>query len=345
MTFKRILAIAMLSALALAVAGPVLAAKVMFNGTYQSLPGQQGGYPPYFNATGAPGSVTTAATDAQAFTLQPGKANWGYQLFTFTVSQVVPPGPYPYLYVKRDTYVWGTGSFQKSYFPANMTYTLMHQETHYPYFTLTPGPSTLIAKFGPNGFGGPMVLKGNDIYTGLYFGYAIAGSYSNLLFYGLRYHNPCGLGNLPGVPADPQGCTILPAGGYRTNLSTLGIGGSLWDFNPSMGFFTGTLSSFDRHGADAQTIPRTAMGADDRTAMGTNGRVQLVTPALTQDYFHVGGAPPGDTTGQANIAGLIFETALDHVLTVDFLPEPGQLLMLAAGVGALLGLHRLQRRR
>ena len=312
----------------IAAAGPASAAKVLFNGTYQALPGAQGPYPPYFTAA-AP----------QAFTLPAGKPVWGSFFFSFTFT-FPPPGSYPYLYAKRDTYVWGAGSFMKSQYIPNKSYTLMHQESHYPRATLQPAPGIIKMKIGPNGFGGPMPIKANDYYFGTAYSPNPAPRYSNLKFYGLRYHNPCGAGTLPFGP--PDNCTIFPAGGPRTNTATGGYAGSIWDFQPSMGFFTGTLTTFDYQGNDSGQI-RTAMGYDNRNSKGTSGRIQLVTPELVQSYLHVGGPPPQDGTGQAGIASLSFETEINHVLTVDFLPEPGRLLMLGAGLAVLLGLYRLRR--
>jgi hypothetical protein len=55
-----------------------------------------------------------------------------------------------------------------------------------------------------------------------------------------------------------------------------------------------------------------------------------VTPGLTH---WLGGTVDDDHTGHIGI------------LSLQVLPEPTALLLLAAGVGALVGLHRLSRRR
>jgi hypothetical protein len=112
---------------------------------------------------------------------------------------------------------------------------------------------------------------------------------------------------------------------YRTTamgavkLSTaLGIGsGTLWT--------TGQVGNFAKTGAYYTSLWRT--GYDNRTSAGL-GNIQLVTPTLTHWLS------PGWNSHTAQLGMLTLKV-----------PEPGALLLLAAGAGALVTLRRMRARR
>jgi hypothetical protein len=98
----------------------------------------------------------------------------------------------------------------------------------------------------------------------------------------------------------------------------LAIGsGTLWT--------TGQVGNFAKTGAYYTSLYRT--GYDNRTP-GGRGNIQLVTPTLTHWLS------PGFNTHTAQIG----------LLTIQ-VPEPGVVLLLAAGAGALVWLRRISRRR
>jgi len=87
---------------------------------------------------------------------------------------------------------------------------------------------------------------------------------------------------------------------------------------------TGQVTVYAREGEFTTTLMRS--GFDHRSPRG-QGSIQLVAPQLT----HWGGPGPDDPTGS--------------IAVLWFVPEPGAVLLLAAGLSALALLHRVSRRR
>jgi len=82
---------------------------------------------------------------------------------------------------------------------------------------------------------------------------------------------------------------------------------------------------------------QTATGYDNRTAAGLNGIISLVHPRLVHGYLV---SPP--TSGVP--IKMIWSAARLQKIDFRFLPEPGAIGMLAAGLSALAGLRRFGRR-
>jgi hypothetical protein len=168
---------------------------------------------------------------------------------------------------------------------------------------------TWIIHEGENGFGGAMGLLGQFGAT-MYWGASVGGFTSTTSWNMIR-----ALGR---STADPD----------RTFINTKMYTGGLTYINAATGtpWTTGTVTLYARDGDfdSFSTVLRRA-GYDNRTPLGF-GNIQLVTPSLTHSW------------GGWNHTGHI------GVLTLRLTPEPGSLLLLAAGVGVLMVLHRVSRR-
>jgi hypothetical protein len=98
-------------------------------------------------------------------------------------------------------------------------------------------------------------------------------------------------------------------------------------FGANFPWTTGTVRVFNSVGAFTTT--RTRTGFDNRTANGTHGTLQLVTPnvlLITSALRTIGFASTAE-------------------LTLEFLPEPAATTLLGSGVLLLLGLNSLRRRK
>jgi hypothetical protein len=168
---------------------------------------------------------------------------------------------------------------------------------------------TWIIQQGENGFGGAMGLLGKFGAT-VYWGASIGGFTSTFSWNMIR-----ALGRSTADPDRTFINTEMYTGG-RTygNVAT----GTPWT--------TGTVTLYARDGSYDYfpTVLRRA-GYDNRTALGY-GNIQLVTPSLTHSW------DGWDNTGHIGI------------LKLRVVPEPGSLLLLAAGTGVLVLLRRMSRR-
>jgi hypothetical protein len=97
---------------------------------------------------------------------------------------------------------------------------------------------------------------------------------------------------------------------------------------------TGRVSVMGTNGAYATTITKT--GYDNRNGNGSMGTLSLVVPWLTHSYltsFH----PMDPVTSVAHYAGI-------QTMKVHFLPEPGGIALLSAGLLGLAVVYRLRKR-
>jgi hypothetical protein len=191
------------------------------------------------------------------------------------------------------------------------------------------GSGTWRIRAGKNAFGGAMGLLGKYGATGKYTITGKTGTYHGASSWAMvpdigrpLYNTVIGYGDM-GTPLyqNPYSKTdmwykITPRG--KINVSTINaIGsGTLWT--------TGQVGKFAKTGPYYTTLWRT--GYDNRTS-GGRGTIQLVTPTLTHWLS------PGFNTHAAQLG----------LLTIR-VPEPGAVLLLAAGAGALVWLRRVSLR-
>jgi hypothetical protein len=191
------------------------------------------------------------------------------------------------------------------------------------------GSGTWRVRAGKNAFGGAMGLLGKYGGTGKYSITGKTGTYVGVSSWAmvpdvgrLLYNTIIGVGTM-GTPLyqNPFSKTDMwykttPKG--KVKVSTLrAVGsGTLWT--------TGQVGGFAKTGAYYSSAWRT--GYDNRTPGGL-GNIQLVTPTLTHWLS------PGFNSHTQSIGMLKIRV-----------PEPGAVLMLAAGAGVLALLHRTGRR-
>lgn len=183
---------------------------------------------------------------------------------------------------------------------------------------------------GEHAFGGVMGLLGKFGATGAYTVTGWTGTYNGVSSWNMiqalgrpLFNTLIGYG-ATGTPLYQNPFTktdrwykTTPKGQVKVNTVTAVGSGTPWT--------TGALTLYAREGDYTTVLHRT--GYDNRNASGI-GRIQLVTPALT----HWSGRGSLGHTGHIGI------------LTIQ-VPEPAEVLFLAAGIGALLGLRAVGRRR
>jgi hypothetical protein len=191
------------------------------------------------------------------------------------------------------------------------------------------GSGTWRIKAGKNQFGGAMGLLGKYGAVGKYTITGMTGTYNGTSSWAMvpdvgrpRYNTQIGTGAM-GTPIwqNPFSKTDMwykttPKGAIKVS-TILAVGsGTLWT--------TGQVGNFAKTGAYYTSIWRT--GYDNRTSMGY-GNIQLVTPTLTHWLS------PGFNTHTAQLGLLRISV-----------PEPGAVLLLAAGGGVLGLLYWVSRR-
>ena len=180
---------------------------------------------------------------------------------------------------------------------------------------------------GVNAFGGAMGLLGKFGAAGKYTITGRTGTYNGTSSWPMvkamgRPMYGCSIGPPSCVTINPYSKTDMwyratPKGAVKVH-TILAIGsGTLWT--------TGQVGNFAKTGAYYTSLWRT--GYDNRTT-GGRGNIQLVTPTLTH-WLALAWSTHSAQVGLLKI----------HV------PEPGAVLLLAAGIGALLMLRRVGRRR
>lgn len=319
LTTKR-RALGLLVAVLVAASSPALAGPSLFSGVGKQAGGIVG-YPTLFTtisgpSTGAPGvaSVTTGGEftiPAAAFS----RATPGY---TFTLAPV-----YPYVYV-RVTQRNAPGVFANNYLTPSVPVAGPVTNTATPFVASTPRAGLVRVTPGANGFGGNMAMT----FTKLY-----------------RFDIQTSLGILKAKALDYQTFGGTPVGGFAAGGFSGGLCCSTYPSgSPSLAvtaaigssrgpWVTGMAYARAPNGAVVTTTTQTA--ADARSAFDT-GVISLVTPRI--QYVYSG-------TGAGTLVSLRDSFGIIHSVDISFAPEPGQLALLAGGLGAVLGLHRLRRSR
>jgi hypothetical protein len=242
-------------------------------------------------------------------------------MYRTTTGSFTGEGPYLYSYtyaaLKNDVGSFGVG---KGFFSAAATQTTLQ-------FTNKVGKApvaTLKVNRGANRFGGVMKLL---------------GSYTTKVCY--FYASGCGLGygtwayEYIGVPAfrGSKGSKSVVTAPYTTNFSFTYYNTALetvakydlvaWRFPWTTGTVTLTATGRGYHKTWEQR-----KGFDNRDASGY-GTVQLVSPILTQWLAQAAAGPQLETGGIA-------------ILQIKFVPEPGGIASLVAGLSMLLVLRRFR---
>jgi len=164
---------------------------------------------------------------------------------------------------------------------------------------------------------------------------------------GHMYRTPYGGNNVTSMQTQKVGATYQGWVGYRRHTYlTTGAGtpsnpGSPFTnrvkyFYTTAPWTTGTLELYQPLGS--YLTHNTVSGSDTRSDLGLNGKMSLVVPWLTQMYLMV----PGEPTTAGWHAGSINRNIIQFYGDA---PEPGEMLLMAAGVVTLVGLVRLRRRR
>ncbi len=291
-------------------------------------------------ASGAPATMFLTTNDPQRGAVMKGAPLTGEQIVTLLgtgpagfalkaapISPVKVPGPTGFG-IRRTT----SGEFN-NIFPYLYSYTYATFRNDAGSFFAGGGPGSFNVKYyqgkaavahakvsaGPNQFGGVMRLLGQLRTRVCYF-----------------RNGGCSLGGAD-WRYDAIGATPVTMGGivtmgyiataieyyYHTNLmqtNTLFVSGSRFPWT------TGTVSVTARYRGPHPTV-EVRKGYDNRTPQG-KGTIQLVTPLLTRWLL------PGSE----------YETGGIGILRLQFVPEPGGLLLLVGGLATLGLLYRMRAR-
>jgi len=265
-------------------------------------------------------------TGEQIVTLN-GTGPAGFAMKAAPTSPVKVPGPTGFG-LRRTTF----GEFN-NIFPYLYSYTYATFRNDAGSFFAGGGPGSFNVKYyqgknpvaqakvtaGPNKFGGVMRLLGQLTTRVCYFrngGCSLGGA-------DWRYE---------AIGATPMTMTGVVTKGfiataieyyYHTNLmqtNTLFVSGSRFPWT------TGTVTLTARYRGPHPTV-EVRKGYDNRTPLG-KGTIQLVTPLLTRWLL------PGSE----------FETGGIGIMRLQFVPEPGRLLLLVGGLATLVLLYRMRAR-
>jgi len=186
-----------------------------------------------------------------------------------------------------------------------------------------------IIREGSSGFGGALGLLGKLGATGKWVVTGKVGTYEGGASWNMvpalgrsQYATP--IGTFMGKATrwqNPYTNTGMYTNNVNSNQSTPELRGT------GTPWTTGSVTLYATQGFFTTILHRA--GYDDRTPLGS-GRIQLVTPALTH---WIGDRRPDDHTGHIGI------------LTLEVVPEPGKIALLAIGLGTLIALRRWGRRR
>ena len=276
--------------------------------------------------------MTTPNATAAAFTI-PSKAI--ALSFSFSASF---PG-YPYFKGYAANFQAGGPAFAPNVAPPSPV-TFMLPNSTYPYAKLTTATGFLRLKPGGNRFGGRAPLVRDIYYSGLVA--ATTGLYD---FVFDAYYV---FGDVSRGPNTSWGTHGWGFGSAVHQSLTTGNGNATSPGLPnqqgSVGralsavWITGTATFLASNPYEYSI----RIGVDNRTA-GGKGSIQLVQPLHSYVYSVLEVPPPEDGTG--TITALRAGSGSMNVLTVNMLPEPGQLSLLAAGALVLGGLFVAHRRR
>ena len=275
--------------------------------------------------------MTTPNATATAFTI-PDKAMSAS--FSFTANF---PG-YPYFKGYAKAFQAGGPAFAPGVAPPSPV-TFMLPNSTYPYAPLSTASGFMRLKPGANRFGGRAPLVRDIQYSGLLsastgfydfnfdayyvFGDVSRGPNTSWGTHGWGFGTATHQSLTTGMVVDGTG-PLVQAGSVGRALT------AIW--------MTGT-ATFSASNPQEYSI---RIGLDNRTASGM-GTIQLVQPLHSYVYTVLEVPPPRDGTG--TILNLRAGSGSMNVLTVNMLPEPGQLSLLAAGALGLGGLFVAHRRR
>ena len=328
LTVRRVLGVLSL-ALSL-VSTPVLADPTLFTGVARqsgaiiATPNFVTTLPAYATPTTVRPTVNNPAivsvTPNGDFTV--GKSDW-YQKVAYTFS-LLPT----YIYVlKSSTQRNEPGTMANDFFVPNVPIEVNVTNAAFPALTATPRNAFVRLTPGANGFGGELA-KALEVYylatfsySGLFRGFG--GNVGTQAIGGrpLGYFDTGQAGLTYTIPY--VGATMINA-----TYNFTAVGGSV--LGP---WATGMLFLYQGNEGISTT---TATGADNRTA-GNKGIVSLVTPRIQFVY-----SGDGTQTGTPGTLRNAFNVI--HQLEYNFLPEPGQLALLAGGFAGIVGLYGARRR-
>jgi hypothetical protein len=206
--------------------------------------------------------------------------------------------------------------------------TFIDNDTQYPYATTT-APGFIRANVGPKGMAGPAPQFQRTAYT-----------FTNVNSAGV-FSAVAKITQYVGGPAS----TNPTYGGYTSavNQNSPTSTGELVFLEPNIWAFTGTLTvSQPPPVAPTTYFIKTAM--DDRTPAGASGTIQVISAFLTHQYEVTPLPPPLDGTG--TITRYKSGQSRAQLTTFQFVPvpEPGQIVLLGAGVLGLAGIWMRRRR-
>lgn len=266
------------------------------------------------------GTLTTTAFNSFKIPAAPASPGPGDGMFRTTTGSFTGEGPYLYSYTyatfRNDAGDFGPG---KGFFSTGAaTSTLMFQNK--------VGGSTVASikvERGANRFGGVMKLLG-DITTKVCYFYAGGCG----LGYGVWRYDLVGAS---GYKDSKVGSPVI-TGSYTTSFVFTYYNTALqtiakYDFIAQRFPWTTGNVTVTATGRGPHNTVEARQGFDNRNGSGI-GTVQLVSPILTQ-WLGQGSAPK-------------FETGGIGVLKVQFVPEPGVLVGLVAGLSLLAVMHRFR---
>ena len=202
-------------------------------------------------------------------------------------------------------------------------------------FKKNGGPGNFVFNPPPDPTYGARIGTGQVIKGPNQFGGSVGHTFKFLSKLGLNFGFAIFTGTFPLL--EVQGVTTIPGSPDATQSFT----GTFKNTQPPstatqihlranfFGWTTGTAIGKDNGGAGASTW--TITGYDNRTPNGLTGTLQLVSPVLFSSFN-------SGFFGTNHLSGV-------NYLRYKFLPEPGSTLVLAVGIGGLLFLRWLDRRR
>jgi hypothetical protein len=271
------------------------------------------------------GAGTAQVTSAGGFAID---ANAFSTIVTNTFS--IPP-IYPYIKTEK-TVMNEAGTFGNSYFVPSVPITRPASVMIDPTLPTTMRTGFIRAVPGPKGFGGQVKMGRTRIYT---FDYVTSLGTLRLRIH--PDHNPAGNFDIGGDPLGGRGytdnpcCISYPVGYPPTTFPQYAYTAQLATFRGP--WLTGMLTVGAPQGAVVTTTTQT--GVDARSAPFATGVISMVTPRNQYVY-------QGD--GAGSLLSLRSNFGVIHALQLTFVPEPGQLTMLASGIVGLLGLQFFRRR-